>query len=252
MVVFGVRYVSFFKPTKSFDRRTEMHQRNGRSDVYNRCLGEQFVFIGPVNGIAPATAKHGRIFFARGENRQMVCLYADRYAAPVNLPDGFPEVLSADWLTTRDEVAIGTLVHAVCVPVQGKDPRAIRWCLQVDFKARKEEICQIQDDLQHAAEIAQAERVEYEAELAVARVERQEAEFQMQKLLNEKRTADPRDYDEAILCGWVVVPGVGNGRQRILELHFSGEEKPRRITRHLPPSTVTKKPSVSRSCFAMV
>ncbi len=218
-----------------------MYERN---DLYDQCLGKQFVCRAPVIGMAKS--KNGMIFFAREGVGQTICLYANRHVSPVSMTNGFPLVLAADWATTLNEVKIGTVVHAVCVPAPNHDPRAVRWCTEAEFEACEREIQQILREKEEAAAEIRLEQVMYEDDLARKQKEMEE----VARKRHEELGANPRTYTEAIALGWEEVQGLGNGRQRILERKFAGESKPRRITRHLPSTKLMKAERLSPRLFS--
>ena len=182
--------------------------------VYDRLMVGQFLVETQIRTMAKDKDKKP-IFFGNFKGRS-VLFHSGFYRSPF-ASDGEVLAMDLDFENGPENVKLDTFVHAVCENGP-RGPRAIRWCTLKNFSAGVIECDQQRETAQRISEIVE------------------EALRQFQAKRDKERTENPANIDEALAHGWVIVEG-GNGRQRILERQFSGEPRPRRITRHLQAKT---------------
>lgn len=193
--------------------------------IYDKLMVGQFLVETQIRTMAKDT--NGRpIFFGKDCRGRSVLVHFDFHRPPF-APSFAPfEVLARDFRSDPENMELDTVVHAVCENGP-RGPRAVRWCRLANFLTCVHECNQRQEA---------ARREEAAAE---------EGRRQSQAEAERRRTENPSTIEVAIAHGWQIVDG-GNGRQRILERPFPDEAKPRRITRHLPPGSLTKSPAQLR------
>ncbi|MEK7585523.1 MAG: hypothetical protein AAB455_03375 [Patescibacteria group bacterium] len=214
-----------------------------RGDVYSRLGKDELVVPCQVTGFS----KSRHVVYAQSLVGTPVSLPSSAYYKPVHAENGFSEVLSADsYSRPGEEIVKGTFIVSICQRVEGLT--AVRWCTKDEMTACQRSlnllITQLEVAEEEAAEATRLAQVEAAKRIAEAQARRAEQDAAREAEL----TLHPPTYAEAIARGWEVEKK-GTGRQVILIRRFEGEDKPRRITKHLPPKSgmPTKKATVSRS-----
>ena len=134
-----------------------------RGDVYNQVdsAKKQFLVVGKVNGMA--RGKDGLILFVQVEDGE-VRLHAEFHRRPVHLPSHCPAALFSPEVLFHDrsrpvEVAIGTMVRAICEPTDYL-PHAVRWCTEAEYEACRREIQMIHERRQIDEEVAMTQALD--------------------------------------------------------------------------------------------